>query len=224
MARFRQLGGGDLPVTTFSDALTGAGPSLGRNWAQGIFSHTPFVAPFSWGTATIFAAPDLVNALGWSTGGSAGPNTILSAVAVPVPTYQSLYGRSQFSQATFVNSTGVVNNATWEVGVMIRLDEEDRYVCTCSVNAANSCRLYRVNQSTFTLLAGGVANPAPTAVIRISAIVSSTNVTLSVTSNGVVILAAVDAAAGRLTAGSPGLGSEMSSGTYFFRTYSCGLL
>lgn len=211
--------------TSFSDPLTNIAAftgSLGPNWAQSIFSHSPFVTPNTWGTAAIENAPDSVNALAWSTGGGSNPNLILNAHVLPIPVALSLSGKTQFMQITYVNSTGVTNNSEFWLTCAARPDEDTAYIVRCNTFAGTAA-IQKMKQSTFTHLLTVVSGvPAAGEILRFSVDYSvAGKATLRYSKNG-SIFGQVDDVATLLTIGPPAIGAAMASGKHFMRNFSCG--
>jgi hypothetical protein len=215
---------GSAAVTSYSDALTSA-TTFGLNWIQGIFFQTPFNTPVSMGQFSIGNDPSSNPSLLLNTVGGANPNTVLNSFAIPAQVYLNLWGKTQFVQVTFDNQASITNNAGWEIAVCARGDQDTSYSLNINMHVANAMSLYKNIQSSYTGVAGatGLALPANGDVLRLSADFSvSGQVTLTIKKNGTQIAQATDNAGNRLTAGSPAIRSQMSSGTYYLTTFSCG--
>lgn len=217
--------GGDTIATSFSDTFLRAGGDLGPNWLQFSCPYTPIATPPNFFQIIVSGTADSVS---MQPGGGVNNAAWAPPVfAIPRAVIQSLYGKTQFAQMTFLSQT---NTARGGPGVMMDGNGEPQFTCyQIGLSAASHLQLFRNNGATSTTtLQADLGLVVANDIVRLSADLSvAGQVTLRTSKNGVVIDTTVDNAAGRLTTGCPGMqlatASTNPTGIAKWTTFSCGL-
>lgn len=211
--------------SSFSDSLIRASGSVGTGWVWGCFPHTPFVNNIVGANFAIGACLDAIQGGILTFQGVAPANTVWALRAVPPTIFQTVSGKNQFMQATYIGNAGVINNSSIQFLLACRMDEDTTYALDFNaVGAANQVNLVRKNQSAGTLLVGGFANLVANDVIRMSLNYNTPGtVAITVLKNGALLTSFNDVSGSRLLVGVPGMGADLGSGNHQFRNFSCGL-
>ena len=230
-------GGGAGVVTSYSDPLTVADPLNsnggkldGTKWWFGcavpVTNNTPLDTP----TYSIAASSkDSQNALLWGLAGATNPQEQAKAYLLPIATYLSCYGLTQFSQCTLVqvvNANGIITAGVTVMCVPANGQYFAYIFCVYSVD--HSWFLIRYGLTPATLQTGAANSTSDGDILRLSADISVPGqVTLTVKKNGNVLTTYVDNSGSRLLIGSPGLGALPTQGSSTpksdWRTFSCGI-
>lgn len=220
---------GSPPISAaFADSFNRASGNPGTSWFQGIRGNSGG-SPFLWSTADIGASVIAGGqCLRWTPQGQANPTTILKAVLIPVRNITAIANKNAFVQATFIGNAGVAaERFTSGIGVLMRTDEDTGYVLEC-IPQIPVTTLQRINQGVITNITS-VGASANGDIVRLSYVISPTQIDFTVTKNGVVVFTATDNSASRLTVGTTGFfvrgggGAIPSNGFAEWKDFSTGL-
>lgn len=231
---------GTPPATLFTDAggSRPSGGALGQNWFEGISYYTPFSNPtgnsvISIGNAIVDGQPAIIA----GPGGTANPFTVFDAVAVPIPIWSGVWGKSQFVQFTFIEYANVTSNTIFGGFLFYQTSALlNGYGMRANLHAANGIVVSRyapngtnapgsnINGTTLITNAGlgGISTFANGDVIRLSADTSvAGQITVTLKVNGVVKGSGIDHSP--LVGGLPAYVAEVGNGQVSIRNFSAGL-
>ena len=187
-------GGGVAAASNFSDTFNRANDpnGLGGNWLLDAFTPTEQAATVELFTNTIRLTNTAVT--GFNTG----------IRIIPRITAVTLFGQSQFSQATLFSDDGAgasVNRG----GVGVMLFDDNGYLFELAIEVPIFA-LVQANFPTMTPLTANFGVPAVGDVLRIDVLAEAAQNTIRCFQNGTLIKTVVDNSAGRpVFQGSPGL-------------------
>jgi len=223
-------------TTSFIDSLTtidiNNSNGLGSNWIQGTVAPNSANNNVNGAAAKIaVATKDGLNCLAWQGFGISNPLEVTRAYAIPIPTYFDVRGQSQYVKCTNIKLAIGSDSSELTSGLMVQFygstNTFNGYMFQLFPTSGRGWRLYRANNTIFTLLNSGTEGVDGDIWKLSSDLSNSSQVTLIVSRNGSTLVTYIDTSSSRLNYGSPSLYCQFDNNGAIayseWRTFSCGI-